>query len=154
MGESVSGSVDIAAPAHRVYEMVSDVTRMPEWSPEQSATKWIGSTRAPEVGARFSGTNRNGVRRWTTQCKVTDARPGQRFAFRVSSFGMPVADWVYEFMPTETGCTVTESTTDRRGAVIKVAGPIVTGVRNRSEHNAEGIRQTLAALKAAAESRG
>ena len=152
MGESVGDSIEIAAPAHKVYDMVSDVTRMSEWSPEQVGTKWVGRSRAPEVGARFRGANRNGWHRWSTSCRVVDAQPGKRFAFRVSSYGMSVADWVYEFAPTESGCTVTESTTDRRGFVIKYGGGLVTGVWNRPEHNLDGIRQTLAALKTAAES--
>ena len=152
MGESVGDSIEIAAPAHKVYDMVSDVPRMSEWSPEQVATKWVGGASGPEVGARFRGTNRNGWRRWSTSCKVTDAQPGKRFAFRVSAYGMPVADWVYEFAPSGTGCSVTESTTDRRGFVIRHAGGLVTGVRNRPTRNVENIRQTLAALKKAAES--
>ena len=152
MGESVGDSIEIAAPAHRVYELVSQVTRMPEWSPEQSATKWVGGATGPTLGARFRGTNRNGWHRWTTTCKIVDAQPGKRFAFRVSSYGMAVADWVYDFVPTDAGCTVTESTTDQRGFVVKYGGGLVTGVWNRPAHNLDGIRQTLVALKSAAES--
>lgn len=151
MTEPVSDSIEIAAPAHKIYEMVSDVTRMPEWSPEQTATKWVAGVTGAEVGARFRGTNRNGRRRWSTSCKISEAQPGKRFAFRVSSFGLPVADWSYEFAPTDTGCTVTESTIDRRGLLIRSAGAVVTGVRDRPAHNLEGIRKTLAAIKAAAE---
>ena len=29
-------------PADRVYELISDVTRMGEWSPETTACAWIG----------------------------------------------------------------------------------------------------------------
>jgi uncharacterized protein YndB with AHSA1/START domain len=151
MAESVRDSIDIAAPAQTLYEMVSDVTRMPEWSPEQSAAKWVGGAAGPAVGAKFRGTNRNGIRRWSTSCIVTAADPGSRFAFRVSDLGLSVADWSYEFEPTPTGCRVTESTLDRRGFLIRVGGGPVTGVYDRATHNLEGIRATLAALKAAAE---
>lgn len=152
MGESVSDSIEIAAPAHRVYDMVSNVTRMSEWSPEQVATKWVGRASGPEVGARFKGSNRNGWHRWSTSCKVIDAQPGKRFAFRVSSHGLSVADWTYDFAPNDTGCTVTESTTDRRGMLARYGGGLLTGVWNRPDRNLDGIRQTLAALKSAAES--
>lgn len=152
MAEPVGDSIEIAAPAPKVYEMVSDVTRMSRWSPEQTGTRWVRGSTAPDVGARFRGTNRNGWRRWTTTCTVTDAQPGKRFAFRVSSYGLPVADWIYEFTPTDTGCVVTESTIDRRGIFIKYGGGVVTGVWNRPVHNLDGIRRTLAALKSAAES--
>ena len=151
MTEAVGDSIEVAAPADKLYGMVSDVTRMAQWSPEQTATKWVGGATGPAVGARFRGSNRNGWRRWSTSCTVTDAQPGKRFAFRVSSYGLPVADWTYEFTPTGTGCVVAESTVDRRGMLIKYGGGLVTGVWNRPTHNLDGIRRTLAALKAAAE---
>jgi uncharacterized protein YndB with AHSA1/START domain len=151
MSDAIGDSIEIAAPAEKVWAMVSDVTRMPQWSPEQAATKWVGGANGPAVGARFRGTNRNGWRTWSTSCRVTEAEPGRRFAFRVRSYGMPVADWIYEFTPTHGGCTVHESTIDRRNFLIHHGGTLVTGIRNRSMHNLDGIRATLAAIKAAAE---
>jgi uncharacterized protein YndB with AHSA1/START domain len=151
MSEPIGDSIEIAAPAEKVYAMVSDVTRMPEWSPEQAKTVWVRGASGPAVGARFRGTNKNGWHRWSTSCRVIDATPGKRFAFRVTDYGFSVSDWIYEFEPTATGCKVTESTVDRRGWLIRTGGGPVTGVYNRAEHNLEGIRKTLAALKAAAE---
>jgi len=151
MSEAVSDSIDISAPADKVYAMVSDVTNMSQWSPEQIKTRWTRGNTAPKVGARFRGSNKNGWRRWSTSCKVTDATPGKRFAFRVSSYGLSVADWSYEFDAIDGGCRVTEGTTDRRGWLIKTVGEPVTGVYDRDTHNLAGIRTTLAALKAAAE---
>ena len=49
-------------------------------------------------------------------------------------------------------CTVTESWADERGTLITVGGRLATGVADRDAHNREGMAQTLAALKAAAES--
>lgn len=152
MAEAVGDSTVIEAPAQRVYAMVSDVTRMPEWSPEQAAARWIGGATGPAVGARFRGSNRNGRRHWSTTCTVTAAEPGKRFAFRVSSYGLPVAEWSYDLADTNAGCVVTESTVDRRGWLIRYGGGVVTGVWQRPVHNLDGIRRTLAALKAAAES--
>jgi uncharacterized protein YndB with AHSA1/START domain len=151
MSEPIGDSIEIAASPEQVYDMVADVTRMPEWSPEQAATKWVGGATGPAVGARFRGTNRNGWRRWSTSCKVIDATRGKRFAFHVSDYGLAVADWIYEFEPTPTGCKLSESTIDRRGFLIRFGGGPVTGVYNRAEHNLDGIRKTLAAIKAAAE---
>jgi uncharacterized protein YndB with AHSA1/START domain len=154
MPEPVSASIEVAAPPEKLYAMVSDVTRMPEWSPEQSSTRWVKGATGAVVGARFRGTNRNGWHRWSTSCRVTDAQPGRRFAFRVTDYGFSVADWIYEFEPTPGGCTVTETTVDRRGWLIRTGGGPVTGVYDRAARNLDGIRQTLAALKSAAESAG
>jgi hypothetical protein len=49
---------------------------------------------------------------------------------------------------------VTETTVDRRGWLIRTGGGPVTGVYDRAARNLDGIRQTLAALKSAAESAG
>jgi uncharacterized protein YndB with AHSA1/START domain len=152
MPDTISDSIAIAAPAERVWSMISDVTRMPEWSPEQAATRWVGGATGPALGARFRGTNRNGWRRWSTSCKVTEFDPQRKFTFAVSSYGLPVSDWSYELTSTADGCTVTESTTDRRGVLIRVGGGVVTGVYDRATHNLAGIKTTLAALKSAAES--
>ena len=131
--------------------MISNITRMPEWSPEQSKATWLRGATGPAVGAKFRGTNRNGWRRWSTYCTVTAADPGLRFAFRVKSYGLNVSDWIYEIEPTAGGCRVSESTIDLRGFLIKTGGGPVTGVHDRATHNLEGIRTTLANLKAAAE---
>ena len=52
---------------------------------------------------------------------------------------------------TAAGCTVTETWTDDRGALVTLIGRFVTGVADREAHNRAGMERTLAALKAAAE---
>ena len=58
--ESVSVTREIHAPAEQVWAMVSDVTRMGEWSPENLGGAWLGTATGPQPGAKFRGTNRNG----------------------------------------------------------------------------------------------
>ena len=152
MTEPVGDSIDIDAPPATVWSMVSDPTRVPEWSPELVRVRWLGGATGPAVGARFKGTNRNGWRRWSTKCTITELEPDRVFAYRVSSYGLPVAEWRYEITPTDTGCTLRESTIDRRGFLIRTGGGPVTGVYERSPHNLEGIRSTLRSIKSAAES--
>ncbi|TDC83663.1 SRPBCC family protein [Actinomadura sp. 7K507] len=89
----VEESVAIEASASDVYAAVADPRRMREWSPEVFAAWVRGRTIAP--GTRFVGFNRIGWRVWFTTCQVTAAVPGEAFAFRVSSFGVPVALWGY-----------------------------------------------------------
>src|SRR5687767_630723 len=104
----------VAAPADALYAMVSDVTRMGEWSPENLGGRWLGAATGPAVGARFRGSNRRGLRRWSTTCTVVAADPGRRFAFEVAFAGIPVARWSYEFAPGNGDTVVTETWTDRR----------------------------------------
>ena len=152
MAEAVQDSVQIQASPALVWAMVSDPTRMPEWSPELTSARWVSAAREPAVGARFKGTNRHGPFRWSTSCEVIAAEPERLFSYRVTSvFGLPVSQWSFRIAPTAGGCELTEATTDERGAVMKVLGPTATGVADRVNHNLQGIRATLAAIKDSAE---
>ena len=152
MGD-VSVQAEIAAPAHVLYGMVADLPRMGEWSPECERVEWSGGATAAAVGARFTGHNRNGSRRWSTHGTVTRADPGHGFAFEVRSvLNLPVSLWSYRFVDAGDGrCLVTESTEDRRGAVIRLLGRLATGISDRESRNRETMTLTLERLRQAAE---
>lgn len=152
MADQVSVTQEIAAPAEQVWAMVSDVTRMGEWSPENEGATWMGGATGAAPGAKFKGSNRNGKKKWNTVAKVAEADPGRSFAFHVTATGLKVAEWRYAFEPTATGCRVTETWIDERGMIAKSLGGMVSGVNDREAHNRSGMEQTLERLKAAAES--
>ena len=152
MAEQVSVTQDIGAPAEQVWAMVSDVTRMGEWSPENEGGTWLGGGTGAHAGAKFRGTNRIGKRTWKTVGTVVDADPGRRFFFRVTTIGLKVAEWGYTFESTAAGCRVTETWSDQRPGFLKPLAQLVTGVADRATHNRAGMEQTLERLKAAAES--
>ena len=151
MTDQVSVSREIGAPAEMVWAMVSDITRMGEWSPENESATWRGGASGPTPGAKFRGTNQNGKKKWNTEGVVVDADPGRRFSFRVTAVGLKVAEWSYAFEPTAAGCRVTETWVDQRGRIAKVLGNPVSGVADRAGHNKAGMEQTLERLAAAAE---
>lgn len=148
----VSVTREIAAPPERVWSVVSDLTRMGELSPEATGGKWLKGAAGPAAGARFKGTNRSGWRRWSTTCEVVDCVPGERFTFAVTAGPVKVATWSYEIEPTDSGCRVTESWTDRRSRFLAAASAPATGVKDRAEHNRAGMERTLEALERAATS--
>jgi uncharacterized protein YndB with AHSA1/START domain len=148
----VSVTREIDAPAERVWAMVSDVTRMGEWSPETEAGTWLKGATGPDTGAKFRGTNRNGNKQWDTVATIVDAESGRVFAFLVTAAGLKIAEWRYAFEPTAGGCRVTETWIDRRGVIARTLGGPVSGVTDRAAHNRSGMEQTLDRLKAAAES--
>jgi uncharacterized protein YndB with AHSA1/START domain len=149
---TVSVTRAVSAPAEHVWALVSDVTRMGEWSPETTAAEWLRGATGPAPAAKFRGSNRNGDKNWKSVATIVDAVPGLAFAFRVKAMGLDVAEWRYTFEPTPSGCVVTERWTDRRGVLLKAMSPKVTGVADRVEHNRNGMEQTLERLAAAAES--
>lgn len=143
---------EIAAPAEEVWAMVSDLTRMGEWSPEATGAKWLKGATGPAVGVRFASRNRAGWRRWSTVGEIVECEPGKAFAFDVSAGPFKVARWSYRFEPTATGCKVVEQWDDHRGGqLMAVVGKVASGVGDRASHNREGMEQTLANLAAAAE---
>ncbi|TXI62563.1 SRPBCC family protein [Mycolicibacterium mageritense] len=154
MTDPVTASVSIAADPADVYALITDLQTLSSLAEEAHAMQWQkGNAAAP--GAVFKGHNRNGSRTWTTTCTVTEAEPGKTFAFDVKTGGfIPVARWRYDIAAAEGGCTVTESTWDRRPGWIKKPAEWSTGVHDRPAANAEHIRLTLQRLKERAESSG
>jgi uncharacterized protein YndB with AHSA1/START domain len=154
MSTEVSVTKDIAAPPELVWAMISDVSRMGEWSPENQGGEWIGGASGPAAGAKFRGANRNGNKKWKTVATLVDVEPGRRFSFRVGALGLKVADWSFDIEPTPDGCRVTETCTDLRPGFFKPIARLATGVADRSSHNRAGMEQTLDRLAAAAEAGG
>ena len=148
-------SIDIEAPPERVYGLVSDITRMGEWSPECRQCTWKGGTTAPAVGARFRARNKG--RRgpsWFNTPKVTVAEPGKEFAFNRSGPGIGSYTWRYVLTPTATGTRLTESYDVERplAAVMSKLTEVWVGSRDRDADLRDGMQTTLERVKAAAES--
>ena len=113
MAYPTAATLDINAPAEKVWALVSDLPRMGEWSPENAGGKWVKGATGPALGAVFKGTNKNGIRRWSTTVTVIACEPSKVFEFAVTSGPLEVANWRYEFEETEAGCRVTESWSDQ-----------------------------------------
>ena len=141
----------IEAPPEIVYGLVSDVTRMGEWSPENVGAEWLDGATGPAAGARFKGKNkRKGG--WSTKCTITAANPGREFAFDV---GKGETTWRYRFEPAGGGTDVIESfeIVKEPGAIGRFFTKLGTGLpwSEREADMVKGMEQTLATLKTAAE---
>lgn len=100
-GDSVSASTMVNATPAEVYDVVSDVRRIPEWSPECIHAEWVDRTT-------FRGTNRRRLGRWTTLARIVAADPGHEFAFAVQLGGGDFTRWSYRMESHPDGCRVTE----------------------------------------------
>jgi len=68
--------IHVAAPPDAVYQLVADVTRMPEFSPEILSCSWLDSAHGPAVGVRFAARNKVPSRpAWTNTPVITTAVP-------------------------------------------------------------------------------
>lgn len=157
---TVEESVPVAASPDEVYAAVSDLRRMPEWSPELFRV-WVRDGGEITEGTRFVGFNRLGWRLWFTTCEVTTAIPGRAFAFRVTTFGMPVALWGYRVEgigEDAASSRLAEYWEDlrrdsRTAGFASLLGRVFTGVRaeDRAQLNRRGMRATLDRVRAALE---
>lgn len=152
--ETESGAaaeVTISAPAAVIYDLVADVTRMGDWSPECEHCEWLdGATRAVR-GARFVGRNRVAENTWTTTCEVVSADPGIEFSFAVidGESGEQRTLWRYSLREADAATVVTESYEVANARPM----PRVTQemIDARRAMLREGMATTLAQLKAVAE---
>lgn len=102
-------SIVIDAPAARVWEIVADVTRIPEWSPVCRSVEWIDGSDAAVVGARFRGHNRLNGARWSRACVITEAEPGAVLSFSTLFKGQESTRWRYRFDGNGPSTTVHEA---------------------------------------------
>jgi uncharacterized protein YndB with AHSA1/START domain len=136
------------APPEKVWELLSDVTRIGHYSPETFEAEWLDGATGPAVGARFRGhvkRNGKGPTYWTT-CTVLASDPGREFAFGVGNSAKPVNTWRYQLEPAGDGTDVTESFQLADTAPVRVYWTLLG--RARGKTNREGMRTTLERIKA------
>lgn len=155
MRESVT--VHMAAPAERIWAVVSDVTRVGEFSPETFEAEWLDGASGPGVGVRFRGhvkRNGRGPVYWTN-CRITECEPERVFGFAVEGpRGQVVDTWTYELVPSGeggggAGTDVTESFQIGSSPVLKLYWLLAGWARGRT--NREGMRTTLERIRAVVE---
>jgi uncharacterized protein YndB with AHSA1/START domain len=143
-------SLHISAPAEHIYDLIADVTQMGRWSPECTGGKWLDGSSAPEVGARFKGSNKKGLVRWSTKCEVTKADRPSAFEWQVTDSGMR---WGYRFEPEGDGTLVTEYRDKTQETPLYVKAVQKSGIlgRDREGLMVDGMKATLERVKQAAE---
>ncbi len=145
----LQAEIDINAPVSKVWGLVSDLGRMPQWSPQCRVMKALGPLRP---GTRTLNLNRRGMLFWPTTSVITEVVPERKFAFRVP---LNTTVWSYELEPTATGTRLIETRHAENGvtAVSAVATKVALGGLDTFERElVEGMNQGLARIKAAAES--
>ncbi len=143
--------IDIAAAPEEVWDLVADVSRMGEWSPECYRCTWLDGGTGPREQARFKGWNRQDLGpiplRWATTSTVVESRRGEVFSFTTKESG---ATWTYRLTPgTGGGTHLVETRTDGdKPLLAKVFGAVVPG---RDDRLRDGMEATLRRLKETAE---
>jgi len=147
-----SVTVRMAAPPDAIWDLVSDVTRIGEYSPETFEAEWLDGATGPAVGAKFRGhvkRNGKGPTYWTT-CIVTASEPGREFAFGVGPEGKAINVWRYQLEPVGDGTDVTESFQLAAALPLRIYWALFGWARGRT--NRTGMRETLERIRAEVES--
>ena len=147
-------SLRIEAPPERIYDIVTDIAQMGRLSPECTGGKWLDGATGPAVGARFKGSNKRGIARWSTTNEVVEADPGQAFSFETQQ---SAARWTYRLQPDGTGTLVTESREmykERPRSPRCSRRSCSAAIDDHDDELRDGMRQTLERVKAIAEARG
>ncbi len=145
----LQAQIDINAPVAKVWALVSDFDRMPQWSPQCRLMKALGPLRQ---GTRTFNINRRNYFFWPTTCTVTEVIPEKKVAFRVNANG---TIWSYELEPTDVGTRVVESRHAENGVKAfsnMSVNALFGGVPSFESELLEGMNLSLARIKAAAES--
>ena len=156
---AVQVETTVAASPEAVWDLLADVTRIGEFSPECKQAEWLDGATGAAVGARFAGYNQKGPREWTRPCTVTACDPPTRFSYVVGDDidGSPVTDWEFEIAPVDGGSLVRQRFAHRPSGRSSLrltaeggdhAESIISWRRNDLR---EGMEATLAAMKAALE---
>ena len=102
----------IEAPPEVLYDIVSDVTRTPELTPDIVRCEWLDGATGPVVGARFKAINKQGRGpKWSNKPVVITAERGREFAFARTEPFAGTIEWRYRFVPEGAGTRVVESYT-------------------------------------------
>jgi len=142
----ITSTVEIQATPDVVWQVVSDLGRMPEFSPELRKAFVIGK---PGVGANIVGINRRKAVVWPTTSKVVRWEPGHAVAWKTRESG---ATWVYELEATATGTSVTGRRVLPKFTIgTALLGPVIGGAQGHDTELAEGIRTTLERIRATVE---
>lgn len=145
----LQAQIDINAPVSKVWALVSDLSRMPQWSPQCRMMKTFGPLRP---GARTVNFNRRKRLFWPTTSRITEVIPEKKLAFRVNENNTV---WCYELEPTDTGTRLIETRHAENGVkpVSNMAvNALMGGVPSFERELVDGMNQSLARIKAAAES--
>lgn len=144
----LQAEIEIDAPVDRVWELVSDLKRMPQWSPQCRLMRALGPVRP---GTKTFNLNRRNWMIWPTTSTVLEVVPQRKLAFRVDANN---SVWSYELQPSGDGTRLVESRHAENGVTAfsnMTVNRLFGGVPSFENELVEGMNETLTRIKAAAE---
>ncbi|MGK8520916.1 SRPBCC family protein [Nocardia asteroides] len=148
MPKNLEASIDISAPPERVWAVVSDLKRMPEFSPQCVRMVALGAFKA---GTWTLHLNRDGKKYWPTTGRIVRVEPNRAFAFRINENR---SVWSYTMEPTDSGTRLIERRDVPNGTSWfsrKAIDAALGGEAPFEEALVRGMHETLGKIKQAVE---
>ncbi|MCA2227005.1 SRPBCC family protein [Nonomuraea aurantiaca] len=153
-GATVEVVVRVGNSPEEVWDLITDVSRIGEWSPECTGATWLDEGDGPAVGRKFEGRNRFPDGRTSSViCEVTEVEPGRRFAWAVlDTGGWRASLWSYDLTP-DSGQTIIKHTfvhtygnTGLRQAILKIPGDASAILEERLARLRVNMTETIRAM--------
>jgi uncharacterized protein YndB with AHSA1/START domain len=144
-------SVEIDAPPERVWDLVSDVRRMPEWSPSVTSTRLRSGYERVELGTEFTNLNVLGELEWKTHGTVVRFDVERKIAFRIEENWVV---WSFTLDPAAHGTRLTQRRETPEGISelsLELTDGFMGGQEEFTRTLHEGMRETLGRIRSEAE---
>ncbi|MFD4404049.1 SRPBCC family protein [Nocardia sp. NPDC058499] len=148
MPKNLEASIDIAAAPDRVWTVLADPRRMPEFSPQCVRMIPIGK---PKAGVITVNLNRDGWKFWPTTSRILRYEKNSALAFRVSQNRTV---WTYTLEPTAEGTRLIERRDVPNGTTwvsSTLVNAMLGGEEAFEESLVRGMNESLAQIKKAVE---
>lgn len=145
-------SIEINATPMQVWQVVSDLKRMPRWSPQTRKVVLRGGPL--QLGSTMININRRDVRVWATRSKIVAFEPGQRVAWKIKENH---ATWSFDLEPlddnTRTRLIQRRDVSDDTTKISKLLiDKFLGGEQSYEKELTTGMRQTLQRIRGDVES--
>ncbi|UFS98509.1 SRPBCC family protein [Nocardia huaxiensis] len=147
--------IEIDAPIDRVWALVKDVRRMPDWSPQVRSTRLRSGYLEIASGAQFTSLNSEAGLDWKTHGEIVRCTAERELAFRIEENWVI---WSFLLERTESGGTRLTQRRETPDGISplskKLTETYLGGYEAFTASMRAGMRQTLENIKAEAERGG